>query len=164
MTIDTPFAALQASGARHVDERGHLEVLHEQGNLVLKRSFSRAGVFRGLHRQRPPQGQTKLIRVTKGRILDFVIDPDAPGSLLYCKTLSTESDWIRIDPQYAHGFYALQDCGFEYICDGEYSEAAEQSFSITAVLRDQLGIRDPLLSPKDAAATPLVPAALVRLD
>jgi dTDP-4-dehydrorhamnose 3,5-epimerase len=151
-----PFVLLEPGAPRRADGRGHLDVLYEVGDLVLKRSFSRQGVFRGMHWQRAPHLQTKLIRVVSGAILDFVVDPQhsAPAPV-YRREIRPADGWVRIDAHWAHGFYALQDTDFEYICHGAYNEAAESSLSIAAFLREQLGLTDLTLSAKDAAAQPL---------
>ena len=108
----SPFKALNAVAHRSQDDRGHLDVLYEQEEVVLKRSFSRAGVFRGMHWQRPPHAQIKLIRVASGRILDFVLDPsESPARLHRCE-LAPAGGWIQIDAHLAHGFYAMEDTEF----------------------------------------------------
>lgn len=151
----SPFIALGRAAKRHDDARGHLDVLYEQGNLVLKRSFSRSGVFRGMHWQRPPHAQTKLIRVVSGRILDFVVDPQSSECRLFYQELGAPDGWVLIGAHLAHGFYALQDTEFEYLCHGAYNAAAEASYSIAGFISARLGIRDALYSAKDAAAPPL---------
>ena len=150
-----PFKMLDAAAQRRQDDRGHLEVLYEQGEVVLKRTFSRAGVFRGMHWQRPPHAQTKLIRVASGRILDFVLDPSESPARLHRRELAPADGWIQIDAHLAHGFYAMEDTEFEYLCIGAYNESAESSFSIVDFLQSKLGLRQLILSTKDAAATPL---------
>lgn len=151
----SPFKALNAVAQRRQDERGHLDVLYEQGEVVLKRSFSRAGVFRGMHWQRPPHAQIKLIRVASGRILDFVLDPSESPTRLHRRELAPANGWIQIDAHLAHGFYAMEDTEFEYLCIGAYNESAESSFSIVDFLQSKLGLRQLILSTKDAAAAPL---------
>lgn len=123
--------------------------------MVLKRSFSRAGVFRGLHVQRAPSRQTKVIRVASGAIIDVVVSMDDPNWTLHTTRLTPEDGWVRIDPQYAHGFYALQDTVFEYVCDGGYDEASEQAWSVADRLPALLGVKTVILSAKDRAAPPL---------
>jgi len=132
-----------------------MQVLHESERMVLKRSFSRAGVFRGMHIQLEPSPQVKLIRVVSGRIIDFVaaVDRETPD-IRHCE-IGPDHDWIQIAANLAHGFYALEETLFEYVCDGRYDEALERSFSILGYLEKQCGIADPLLSPKDRAATPI---------
>lgn len=108
-----------------------------------------------MHRQYSPHEQTKLIRVISGRIIDFIVKPDG-NNVIYWTEIDAFTDWVKIGPEFAHGFYALEDTVFEYICDGPYDERAEQSFSILEFLKTQLGILDPLLSDKDRLAPPLV--------
>ena len=158
------FCRLDTQAVRHDDARGHLSVLYEQGNVVLKRSFSRAGVFRGMHWQAAPSPQTKLIRVLSGRIRDFIVDPSTAAPHLYHRELSPADGWVQIDAQWAHGFYALSDCDFEYLCHGAYDAAAERAWSIAGFLRDELGIADAIVSAKDDAAQVLQVAGATRLD
>lgn len=148
------FGELDASARRFEDERGWVAVLHESERTVLKRSFSKAGVFRGMHIQVDPSPQVKLIRVVSGRIVDFVAKLSAESEIRH-RELGPESGWIRIAADLAHGFYALEDTVFEYVCDGRYDEAAERSYSILGYLKAQCGIADPLLSPKDRSARPI---------
>jgi len=150
-----PFRLVEQASIRHADNRGYLDVLYEQGEVVLKRSFSTAGVFRGMHWQRPPHSQTKLIRVVSGRILDFVVSPATTPPAIHYRELTPSDGWIQIDAHLAHGFYALEDTEFEYLCHGAYNEAAEASFSIEAFLRSELRLPLITMSAKDRGATPL---------
>lgn len=150
-----PFVRLDGTTQRREDNRGWLEVLYESEAMVLKRSFSKAGVFRGLHVQRAPSPQTKVIRVVSGSIIDVLVSMDDPARELKTTTLTPADGWVRIGPQYAHGFYALQDTVFEYVCDGGYDEASEQAFSIADRLPALLGVETVILSEKDRAAPPL---------
>ena len=148
------FPALGQLAKRRKDGRGSLDVLYEEGPVILKRSFSLKGVFRGMHLQRAPYQQTKLIRVVSGRIVDFVVVPDGKN-VIHWRELDASDDWIKIAPEFAHGFYALEDTVFEYICDGAYNEEAELSFSIINFLEERMGLKDFILSDKDRNATPL---------
>lgn len=148
------FPALVQWAQKRKDTRGSLDVLYEKGPVVLKRSFSQKGVFRGMHLQRAPHQQTKLIRVVSGRIIDFVVVPDGKN-VIHWRELDASHDWIKIAPEFAHGFYALEDSVFEYICDGAYNEEAEQSFSIINFLEKTMGFKEFTLSDKDRNATPL---------
>ena len=112
------------------DARGSLEILYETSNVVLKRSFSKKGVFRGTHLQLPPHEQTKIIRVISGRIIDFVAEIKSEGSFIHWKEVNAACGWIKINSKLAHGFYAAKDTVFEYICEGACNESAEQSYSI----------------------------------
>jgi dTDP-4-dehydrorhamnose 3,5-epimerase len=164
VTTPVPFADLAAASTRRVDDRGSLSVLYEAGEVVLKRSYSRAGVFRGMHLQTLPHPQTKLIRVVTGRIRDFVIDPFAKRPWVYHKAIDPLAGWVRIDACWAHGFLALTDCEFEYICHGAYNEASERSWSIRLFLKSALGVESPVISGKDAAAPMLEVSGSTCLD
>ena len=98
-------------------------------------SFNRrAGTLRGLHLQRPPHPETKLVRVTAGAIFDVVVDLRA-GSPTYGRWHGAElsADNRRqfyIPAGFAHGFQTLTD-------------AAEVSYAIAAAYRAELqdGVR-----------------------
>lgn len=149
------FPIPELSAARREDHRGWLQVLYESETMVLKRSYSRAGVFRGLHVQMEPSPQVKLIRVLSGRILDFILSVRDDDGIIHHREIGPDLGWVRIGSEYAHGFYALEDSLFEYICDGAYDEAAERSFSITRYLEEEMGITNLILSDKDRAAQPI---------
>ncbi len=149
------FPTLQNDAEKRADNRGWLQVLYESESMVLKRSFSKAGVFRGLHVQMPPSPQVKLIRVVSGRIVDILVDVNDPQHVVHHQELTPADDWVRIGAHYAHGFYAREDTVFEYVCDGAYDEANEHGVSIRDWLRDTLGVENPILSAKDAASPPL---------
>lgn len=150
-----PFVRLDQTTHRREDNRGWLEVLYESDAMVLKRSFSRKGVFRGLHVQRAPSAQTKVIRVVSGSIVDVLVSMEDPSRELKTATLTPADGWVRIGADYAHGFYALQDTVFEYVCDGGYDEASEEAYSIADRLPALLGVETVILSDKDRAAPPL---------
>lgn len=146
------FPRLVNDAVRFEDARGWLAVLYESEAVVLKRSFSRAGVFRGLHIQRAPNPQVKLIRVIRGRIIDIVVDMDASARSIQKSELRPEDEWVRIDAGFAHGFLAMEDTLFEYVCDGGYNESSEQAFSITEWLKLHFADQDIILSDKDRKA------------
>jgi dTDP-4-dehydrorhamnose 3,5-epimerase len=154
-----PLVWLNQTATRFADARGHLDVLYEHGDVVLKRSFSHAGVFRGMHWQQPPHAQSKLIRVVSGRILDFVVDPQSEPRQLFHRELGPDDGWVLVAAELAHGFYALQDTEFEYLCHGAYAESAEHSYSILQHLADHHGIHRATVSAKDAAAAALAVSA-----
>ncbi|UQZ89647.1 dTDP-4-dehydrorhamnose 3,5-epimerase [Deltaproteobacteria bacterium Smac51] len=76
-------------------------------------SLSKASVVRGLHFQRPPHAQAKLVKVSAGRIFDVAVDL-RPGSNTYGRwdgyELSAENGKQLFIPEgFAHGFVALED-------------------------------------------------------
>ncbi|HEY4967631.1 MAG TPA: dTDP-4-dehydrorhamnose 3,5-epimerase [Puia sp.] len=93
-------------------------------------SFSTYGVIRGLHYQRNPFDQAKLIRVLQGRILDVAVDLRV-GSPGFGKSLSIElSDENRkqifIPKGFAHGFSVLSETAtISYKCDQFYNKQSE---------------------------------------
>jgi dTDP-4-dehydrorhamnose 3,5-epimerase len=153
-----PFVRLDQTAHRREDNRGWLEVLYESDSMVLKRSFSKKGVFRGLHVQMPPSVQTKVIRVVSGAIVDIVVDIEDPALELNTERLTPADGWVRIEARFAHGFYAMEDTVFEYVCDGGYDEASEKAWSIADRLPALLGVDTVILSDKDRAAPPLAEA------
>lgn len=153
--LEKHFPRLLDNPLKFEDDRGYLEVLYETDTTVLKRSFSKKGVFRGMHVQKAPHYQTKLIRIIKGKIIDFVVDIESDDSQIHYTEITPEMDWVRIDRRYGHGFYALEDTVFEYICDGAYNEEAELAFSIVEFLKHKMELGELRLSKKDMAAKPI---------
>ena len=88
------------------------------------------GVVRGLHFQKPPHAQAKLVRVIKGRVLDVAVDI-RKGSPTYGKHVAVEltEDNHRqffIPKGFAHGFAVLsEDAVFQYKCDNYYAPQSE---------------------------------------
>mgnify|MGYP003296984934 CR=1 FL=1 len=105
-------------------------------------SMSTYGVMRGLHFQRPPFTQSKLVRCVKGRVLDVAVDI-RKGSPTFGQHVAVElsEDNHRqffIPHGFAHGFVVLSDVAiFQYKCDNFYAPQADGGISI---LDDSLGI------------------------
>jgi dTDP-4-dehydrorhamnose 3,5-epimerase len=76
-------------------------------------SSSVRGVLRGLHYQRAPQAQSKLVRVVSGRIFDVAVDlrPDSPsrGRWVGVELSADEKNLMYIPEWCAHGFCVLSD-------------------------------------------------------
>ncbi len=95
-------------------------------------SMSQKGVLRGLHFQRPPFAQGKLVRVMQGSVLDVAVDI-RKSSPTYGKweavELNQENKWMYwIPPGFAHGFIALEDnTVFFYKCTSVYNKESEGS-------------------------------------
>lgn len=93
-------------------------------------SKSTKGVLRGLHFQKSPHGQAKLVRCSKGRIYDVAVDirKDSPTFGKYVKVeLSEENKKMLFIPEgFAHGFVALtDDVELLYKASGEYCPDAD---------------------------------------
>lgn len=127
----------------HEDERGYFyEVFNEKEfnektggkydfhALQENESKSCKGVFRGLHFQKPPYEQAKLVRVLSGHVVDFAVDirKDSPtfGKCTYAKLTGENKLQFFIPRGFAHGFYVFSDeAVFEYKCDNYYNKESE---------------------------------------
>ena len=94
---------------------------------------ARRGVLRGMHFQKGDAAQAKLVRVSRGRVLDVAVDirPDSPtfGRWVKVEISAQEKNMFFIPRGFAHGFLTLEDDTlFEYKCDNYYSPADEGSF------------------------------------
>ena len=93
-------------------------------------SMSSYGVMRGLHFQRPPYAQSKLVRCVKGRVLDVAVDI-RKGSPTFGQHVAVELSeenhrQFFIPRGFAHGFAVLSDMAvFQYKCDNFYAPQSE---------------------------------------
>lgn len=98
-------------------------------------SMSRYGVIRGLHFQRPPFTQSKLVRCVTGRVLDVAVDI-RKGSHTYGQHVAVELSednhrQLFIPRGFAHGFAVLSEMAlFQYKCDNFYVPQADGGISI----------------------------------
>lgn len=105
-------------------------------------SKSSYGVMRGLHFQKPPYTQSKLVRCVKGSVLDVAVDL-REGSSTYGKHVAVELTednhrQLFIPKGFAHGFAVLSDTAvFQYKCDDFYHLEADGGINI---LDESLGI------------------------
>ena len=120
-------------------------------------SISRAGTLRGLHFQRPPHAQAKLVRVAQGRALDVVVDLRAHsptfGQHATVELTAALGNALYVPVGFAHGFVALDDDTlFLYKCSDYYAPAAEGGLRWDdPALSIDWGIgAEALVSPKDA--------------
>lgn len=120
-------------------------------------SMSSYGVMRGLHFQRPPYSQSKLVRCVKGRVLDVAVDI-RKGSPTYGEHVAVElsEDNHRqffVPRGFAHGFVVLSETAiFQYKCDNFYAPEADGGINIkdeSLGIDWQIAIEDALLSEKD---------------
>ena len=120
-------------------------------------SYSTYGVVRGLHFQRPPYAQAKLLRVVSGRVLDVAVDL-RPGSPTYGRYVSVELSGQNqlqffIPEGFAHGFSVLsQEVVFQYKCSDFYNRNSEGGIiwnDPTLAIDWGLPLQDVVLSPKD---------------
>lgn len=105
-------------------------------------SMSSYGVMRGLHFQRPPYTQSKLVRCVRGKVLDVAVDI-RKGSPTYGQHVAVELSeenhlQFFIPHGFAHGFSVLSETAvFQYKCDNFYAPQADGGISI---LDSSLGI------------------------
>lgn len=105
-------------------------------------SMSSYGVMRGLHFQRPPFTQAKLVRCVKGAVLDVAVDirKDSPTYGQHVAVELTEDNHCQmfIPHGFAHGFSVLSETAvFQYKCDQFYHPESDAGISI---LDKSLGI------------------------
>lgn len=146
------------------DERGYfLESYHKQAfsdngipfDFVQdNQSLSSAGVLRGLHFQREPHAQGKLVRVIMGKVLDVAVDlrPGSPTFGKHEKFLldAKTQNMVYIPAGFAHGFLALEQCLFTYKCTNFYNKASEGGIIWNDPdLAIDWGIENPNISQKD---------------
>ena len=132
-------------------------------------SFSTAGVVRGLHYQlEQPQG--KLVRCTRGRILDVAVDIRR-GSPKFGRwtgvELSAENRrMLWIPPRFAHGFAVLsEEAEVLYKCTTPWHQASDRSILWNdPEIGIEWGVDSPSLSAKDAAGKRLHEAEVFEYD
>ena len=93
-------------------------------------SKSSYGVLRGLHFQKPPYAQSKLVRCVKGAVLDVAVDirKGSPtyGKWVSCELTENNHRQFFVPRGFAHGFSVLSDeVIFQYKCDNFYAPQAE---------------------------------------
>lgn len=131
-------------------------------------SKSTKGVLRGLHFQKPPYCQSKLVRVVEGEVLDVAVDV-RKGSPTFCKyvavNLSAENKRQLFVPRgFAHGFVVLSETAtFQYKCDNYYAPQFEGSIAWndpTIGIDWQINLDEVFLSEKDKVSPLLQDASL----
>ncbi len=93
-------------------------------------SKSSYGVIRGLHFQKPPYAQSKLVRCVRGKVLDVAVDirEGSPtyGQWVSCELTEDNHRQFFIPQGFAHGFSVLSDEAiFQYKCDNFYNKDSE---------------------------------------
>lgn len=125
-----------------------------QGN----ESLSTYGVIRGLHFQRPPHTQGKLVRVISGEVLDVAVDIRL-GSPTYGEHVAVHlsgenKKQLWIPRGFAHGFAVLSEKAvFSYQCDNYYNPQADGGIRFDDPFLDikwPISMKDRLISDKDS--------------
>lgn len=119
-------------------------------------SYSQKGVIRGLHFQKPPFAQAKLVRVIKGKVLDVAVDirKSSPTYGQHFSIILTGENHRQflIPEGFAHGFVALEDDSiFTYKCSQFYHKEAEMSIRYNdPTLNINWGLNNaPIMTEKD---------------
>ena len=135
-----------------------LEIRYIQDN----QSVSHKNVLRGLHFQHPPFAQGKLVRVTRGKALDVVVDL-RKNSATFGKHFKIElseekANILWIPAGFAHGFAALENnTVFQYKCDALYNPEAEDCLLWSdSNLGVDWEIENPITSEKDEEGNKLI--------
>jgi len=120
-------------------------------------SKSSYGVIRGLHFQKPPYAQSKLVRCVKGAVLDVAVDirEDSPtyGKWVCCELTEDNHRQFFIPKGFAHGFSVLSnEAVFQYKCDEFYHPEVDGGINIfdkTLMIDWRIPTKDAILSEKD---------------
>ena len=142
---------------REFQERG-LQSIIAQANVATNR---KKGTLRGMHFQFPPAAETKLVRCTRGAVLDIIVDL-RPESATYLQHVAVELDAesmraLYVPERFAHGYQTLQDnTDTSYQAGEYYTPTAEGGLPYDDA---RLGLQWPLpvtvISPKDRNFRPL---------
>lgn len=158
------------------DERGYFYESFSQREFEEKvcktvfvqdnQSKSSYGVLRGLHFQKPPHCQSKLVRCIKGAVLDVAVDirKGSPTFGKYVAVELTEDNHRQffVPRGFAHGFSVLSDeAVFQYKCDNFYNKESEGSVAWddeTLAIDWKIDLNKVLLSEKDKQSKSLATA------
>jgi len=122
-------------------------------------AVSKKGVIRGLHFQRPPFAQSKLIRVLSGRILDVIVDlrksSDTFGQVFSFELSSENKTQLLVPKGFAHGYATLSDTATVlYKVDQYYNKIYDTGIHpLSSSLSIEWQVSDALLSEKDQTLT-----------
>lgn len=116
----------ESFNAREFRKKTGLDINFVQDN----ESMSSYGVVRGLHFQRPPFAQSKLVRCVRGAVLDVAVDirRDSPtfGRYVSCELTEDNHRQMFLPKGVAHGFAVLSETAvFQYKCDEFYHPEVE---------------------------------------
>lgn len=129
-------------------------------------SMSSYGVVRGLHFQKPPYCQSKLVRCIKGAVLDVAVDirKGSPTFGKYVAVELTEDNHRQffVPRGFAHGFAVLSEVAvFQYKCDNYYNKESEGAIAWDdeqIAVDWRLPSEKVILSEKDKLSKPLAEA------
>ena len=127
---------------REFDEKVAPIIGHTINFVQDNESMSSYGVVRGLHYQKPPYTQSKLVRCVRGKVLDVAVDIrlGSPTFGQHVAVELSEDNHVQffIPKGFAHGFAVLsEETVFQYKCDEFYHPEADSGIQL---LDDELGI------------------------
>lgn len=136
------------------------ELYSIKGIVQGARSKSGKGIVRGLHFQKDPYCQSKIVECLSGAVLDVVVDlrKDSPTYMKWTSVLLTPENGrqLLIPRGFAHGFVSLKDNSiFQYLVDNDYKPSHEDGILWCDPQLgidwnfEKYGITEPLLSEKD---------------
>lgn len=147
------------------DERGYFCETYNQGKLSQlgfnqtfvqdNESKSSKGVLRGIHFQKPPFAQAKLVRVVSGSVIDFAVDlrKGSPtyGKYKAVKLEAEKKNMLYLPEGFGHAFVSLEDNTiFSYKCSNLYNKESESGILFSDPdLAIDWQIENPILSDKD---------------
>ncbi len=151
---------------RFGDSRGFFMETYKQSDFAahgieeafVQGNFSRSarGVLRGLHYQKAPQAQGKLVAVLRGEVVDVAVDIRR-GSPTYGRWVSQvltgeNGHLLYIPPGFAHGFCAVsEEADFSYMVTAEYAPELDRGIIWNdATIGVEWPVDPPLLTDKDA--------------
>lgn len=122
-------------------------------------SLSQKGTVRGLHFQKPPHAQGKLVNVVTGAVVDLIVDIRS-GSKTYGQSLEVslfgdKAEFLWVPAGFAHGFYTKEDQTiFQYKCSNYYNRESEGSLAWNdpAFGFEKIVENNPIVSDKDQIA------------
>ena len=143
------------SYSRETLRRHGVDIEFVQDNHSLS---SAPGVLRGLHFQRPPHAQAKLVRCIRGRVWDAVVDLRAGsptfGAAVTCELSAAQPQLLFIPIGFAHGFISLEaGTEVEYKVSSHYAPGFEVGVAWndpTLAIAWPASVGAPILSEKDA--------------
>ena len=145
----------EISDRLNVEDRLNVDFVQEN------QSISHRGVLRGLHFQRYPHAQGKLVRVVTGSVLDVSVDlrKNSPTFTDYLTIKLSGEDNIQlyVPEGFAHGFLSLEDNTiFQYKCTNHYNSESESGIiwndsQLRIHWESDIKLSELILSKKDAA-------------
>ncbi len=140
--------------ARTMKEYGFdMVFVQDQQSLSVKK-----GTIRGIHFQLAPKSQTKLVRCTRGRVMDYAVDlrKDSPTYKKWVAVELSEENrrQVLIPKGFGHAFVTLVDnCEIQYKVDAFYAPECDRGISyMDPEIGIDWGVDDPILSDKDRRA------------